>query len=136
MTTTTLKITQNDWEAVLAHLKSVYPAEGCGLLAGKNGRVHHIYPVDNALASPQAFEMVPEQLVKAMIDIEEQGFSLLGIYHSHPQGPPFPSPTDIAQANYPETVQVIVSLQDQTRPETGAFQIINNRVNLARLEIV
>ena len=133
---TTLSINRSHWETMLAHLKAVYPLEACGLMAGKNGRVHQIYPVDNYLASPFAFEMVPQQLVAAMIDIEEQGLTLLAIYHSHPHGPPSPSSTDIAQANYPEAVQVIISLQNQTQPEAGAFEITNNRVNIVSLEIV
>jgi proteasome lid subunit RPN8/RPN11 len=131
-----LLISQNIFQAMLAHLASVYPMEGCGLLAGVDGRIDHLYPITNWLNSPVAFEMVPEELVGAIVALETQGLSLLAIYHSHPQGPAAPSPTDIAQANYPEAVQIIVSLSNLEQPEAKGFLIENGRVSPVSLKIV
>ena len=39
--------------------------------------------------------------------MEELGFELLAIYHSHPNGPDHPSPTDLAEHAYPETAALI-----------------------------
>ena len=33
---------------------------------------------------------------------------IVGVYHSHPAGPPAPSPRDILESNYPEWLFVIV----------------------------
>jgi len=68
-------------------------------------------------------------MLSAFLAMEAQGEELVAIYHSHPQGPPHPSPTDIAQAYYPDTVQVIVSLQDRKRPLMRAFMIKNGIVS-------
>ena len=57
---------------------------------------------------------------------EEINQVLLGIYHSHPNGPAIPSETDIAQAYYPEIAQFIISLK-QSEPVVGAFLIENGR---------
>jgi proteasome lid subunit RPN8/RPN11 len=42
-----------------------------------------------------------------MLEIENNGWELSGIFHSHPHGPPVPSPSDVAQAYYPEAVYLI-----------------------------
>ena len=131
-----LSINQNIYEAMLAHLLSVYPMEGCGLLAGLDGRIQRHYPIDNRLNSPIAFELEPTQLIAAMIDLEAEGLSLLAIYHSHPHGIAVPSPTDIAQANYPDAVQIIVSLENPKQPQGKAFWIVNGRVTAVALKIV
>jgi proteasome lid subunit RPN8/RPN11 len=60
--------------------------------------------------SPVAYEMEPLQQIQAMLAIENDGLELLAIYHSHPDGPARPSPTDVALAYYPEQAQLIISL--------------------------
>jgi proteasome lid subunit RPN8/RPN11 len=121
---------------MLAHLEAVPPLEGCGLLGGKNGRIHTHYPIANRLNSPTAFEMEPQQLVTAVLNLESQGMALLAIYHSHPYGPAAPSPTDVARANYPEAVQLIVSFADPAHPQSAGFLIRNGRVKPISLKIV
>lgn len=132
-----LKIGRTTFEAMLAHLASVYPLEGCGLLGGADdGRVRQLYPVDNRLNSPTAFEMEPAQLIAAVMEMEGQGQTLLAIYHSHPTGAAVPSPTDMAQANYPEAVQIIVSLEVPDRPQTAAFMIVEGQLSPVTLTVV
>jgi proteasome lid subunit RPN8/RPN11 len=121
--------------AVLEHACAAYPLEACGLLGGQNGRALTLYPVDNVLQSPVAFEMDPLQQVRAMVDIEAQGMELAAIYHSHPHGPARPSPTDIAHAYYPEAVHLIVSLLIPERPELCAFTIVDGMVDEVAWEI-
>jgi proteasome lid subunit RPN8/RPN11 len=52
----------------------------------------------------------------------------LGIFHSHPAGPPIPSATDIAQALYPDSVYVIIAL-NQSPPSVRGFRIVEGQVN-------
>ena len=67
-------------------------------------------------------------MLAAFLAMETQDEELLAIYHSHPQGPAHPSPTDIAQAYYPDVVQIIVSLAECKRPLIRAFTIKNGTV--------
>lgn len=132
----TLVIPGELYEEMVTHLRSVWPLEGCGLLAGQDGRIAKHYPISNRLNSPTTFEMDAEQLVTAVLDLESQGMTLLAIYHSHPHGPAAPSPTDIAQANYPETVQIIVSFRHPAHPQVEGYEIKNGRVRSVSLKIV
>ena len=97
------------WTTMYDHLRSVLPAEGCGLLAGVAERSTAVYPVDNLLNSPTRFRMDPQQQAQAFIDLEGLGWDVLAIYHSHPEGPPHPSATDVAEFFYPDSYVLIWS---------------------------
>ena len=117
------------YNAIVAAGQSGYPLEVCGLLSGANGHITHHYPIHNIRQSPVAFEMEPKQQIETMLAIEANGQQILGLYHSHPNGPAVPSPTDIAQATYPELIQFILSLQERERPSLRAFTIIDQQVD-------
>jgi proteasome lid subunit RPN8/RPN11 len=114
--------------AMLDHVRAHYPEEACGLVAGRDGRATAVYPIDNIHRSPVLYEMDPLQQIRAMIDLEAAGDDLLAIFHSHPAGPARPSPTDVAQAHYPDALQVIISLADLAQPSVRAFTIVDGRV--------
>jgi desampylase len=109
------------------------PHEICGLLAGDNGIVERILPVANVAADPlKFFEMDHAGLVRAMFAIERAGLSLIGIYHSHPQGDPIPSPADIAQARYPDVAHVIIGVKQNS---LAAWRINRASVQVEPLHI-
>jgi proteasome lid subunit RPN8/RPN11 len=80
--------------------------------------------------------MDPKQQLAAMIDMEEQGWDLIAIYHSHPNGPQVPSATDIDKAYYPEAAHLIVSLIDKAKPQVRAFYIVAGTVTEIPLQVV
>jgi proteasome lid subunit RPN8/RPN11 len=116
------------YTAILEHVQADYPLEACGLLGGEEGRALRLYRVDNRLQSSTRFEMNALQQVRAMLDIEAQGMALAAVYQSHPHGPARPSSLDVAQAYYPEAVQIIVSLETPQQPEVHAFYIVDGVV--------
>jgi proteasome lid subunit RPN8/RPN11 len=98
--------------------------------------VERVYCVANAYYSPVAYYMEPVAQVQAMVEIETAGWEIVGIFHSHPAGPPVPSATDIAQAYYPEAVYLILA---PAGPETWGlrgFEIVDGRTREVALEIV
>lgn len=123
------------YQAMVAHLQANYPLEACGILAGVENLVTHIYAIDNRLASPVTYEMDPQQQIKAMIDLEDRGWEMVAIFHSHPTGPEQPSPTDIAQAYYPECVYIIVSLANKETPVVRGFRIENGRYHELKINV-
>ena len=98
-------------------------------MSGRDGTVTAVYLIDNILKSPTAYEMDPKQQAETMLAIEANGDDLLAIYHSHPAGPTTPSPTDIAQAYYPETCYLIVSLADREQPTMRGYWIVDTAVS-------
>ena len=92
-----------------AHVSAETPNEACGLIAGHNGEAQHIFLIENELKSPMRYRMAPKQQLDAFMDMEMEGWELLAIYHSHPNGPSGPSQTDLAEAFYSEALQVIWS---------------------------
>jgi len=120
------------YTAMMAHVLSDPTLEMCGLLSGREGVVDRVWPVPNAWHSPVAYRMDGPEFTEAMIGCE---FEPLGIFHSHPDGPPVPSPTDIAQAAYPESIYVVISLQT-TSPSVRAFRIVVEQVTEVKLDIL
>jgi len=110
---------------MMGHVLADRTEERCGLLAGEANRVRAVLPVPNVLRSAVAYQMDGREFIEAMVACN---FEPLGIFHSHPTGPPVPSPTDIAQAMYPESVYIIIAL-NQSPPSVRAFRIVEGRVS-------
>lgn len=103
------------------------PDEACGLLAGRSGTSLKVYPIENILHSPVKFLMEPKQQINALLEIEQSNWELLAIYHSHPNGPPFPSETDVNNYNYPDTPSLIWSRRGNDWM-CGAFRIQDREI--------
>ena len=122
---------EDDRAAIIAHLRAALPNEGVGLLAvewvdrdgGRFAEARRFYPGTNFLASPVRYEMDRHELIAALRDIDDRGWALGAIVHSHPQGPPTPSRTDLARAFYPESLMVIVSFAEAA-PEIRSWQLV------------
>jgi proteasome lid subunit RPN8/RPN11 len=106
-----LMLTKWQWKSMRRHVSRCAPLEACGLLAGKNDRVEWALGIPNADRSPVRFHMDPRRQLRAFERIESAGLDLVGIYHSHPNGPDHPSATDISEAMYP-VVQLLWYRQD------------------------
>ena len=111
--------------------------ECCGLLAGHNGVIAHVFPAENVAANRATeYEIAPQEIFERMREMRAGGLELLGIYHSHPSGQNEPSPRDIESAYYPDAAYFIISpLPDAPRP-VRAFSICDGRVNELQIEIL
>ncbi len=73
--------------------------EVCGLLFGTTQQIEACLPTANVSPHPaRAFEIDPVALFSAQRAERGGGPTLVGYYHSHPQGPALPSETDSAMA--------------------------------------
>jgi proteasome lid subunit RPN8/RPN11 len=112
-------------DQMIAQTRADAPLETCGLLAGREGHVTRVLPVPNVLRSRVRYSMGGGQVFfDAMAACD---FEPLAIYHSHPQGPPVPSPTDIAESFYPDAIYIIISLA-QEPPSVRVFRIVDGVV--------
>jgi proteasome lid subunit RPN8/RPN11 len=123
-------------EEMLRHARQGPRMECCGLLAGSDGVITKSFPANNALASPTAYEIAPQELFQLIRRMREEGLEHLGHYHSHPATENVPSPRDIEQAHYPHEAYFIISpLPGAPRP-VRAFSIHDGRVEELEIEIL
>jgi proteasome lid subunit RPN8/RPN11 len=113
---TEVRITRPLFDQMVAHVAAAAPHEGCGMLAvredGDADRATRFYPGTNIDASPTRYTMDPSEVLAAFRDMTAAGWRLGAIVHSHPATAPHPSPTDLREAYYPDSLLIIVSLAD------------------------
>jgi proteasome lid subunit RPN8/RPN11 len=110
-------------EQIVAHARAEAPKEACGLVAGRDGSATKVIRCANVHPTPVTrYSIDPREQLRAFRDMETNGEELLAIYHSHPITQPYPSPTDRAEAHYPDAYYVLVSLRDTT-PEIRAYRV-------------
>jgi proteasome lid subunit RPN8/RPN11 len=116
-------------QAVIDQARAARPRECCGLLVGYGADVLFAYPVRNVAASTVRYEVDP----KAHIDLRRvlrravPSLRIVGVYHSHPAGPPVPSAADIDEALYGGWIHLIVGLAGG-RAQLAAYRIQRGRV--------
>jgi proteasome lid subunit RPN8/RPN11 len=123
-------------EEMLHHARSEPGMECCGLLAGAGGVITKMFPAKNALASPTAYEVAPQELFQLFRRMREEELEHLGIYHSHPASENVPSPRDIELAAYPNEAYFIISPLPAAPNPVRAFSIQDGRVEEMEIVIV
>lgn len=136
----TLKLKKSDYDTMLTHCEKGLPNESCGLLAGTvEGdvkTVKKVYLLTNIDASNEHFSMDPREQLAALKDARENGFQIIGNFHSHPESPSRPSEEDKRLA-YDSTIEyLILSLQDRANPVLKSFGIDKDKnVTVHEIEI-
>ena len=102
--------------------RAAQPAECCGVLIGAGTTIEAAVPARNLAESPTRFLIDPQDHIAARRTARERGLDVVGFYHSHPGTAAWPSPTDVAEATYLESVHLIVSLAGETA-EARLFRI-------------
>ena len=120
---------------MVGHLRSTFPDEGCGLLAGRDGVVTKVYPIKNVSDSPVVYKIDPQGQLEAMLEMDDRDWDLAAIFHSHTRTRAYPSGTDVKLSFYPDALQIIVSFANADRPDVRAFRIENGEIHEEALEI-
>jgi len=116
------------FDEMVAHGLAGFPNEACGLLAGKEGRPVRFFAMRNLDASPVTYRLDPKEQLHVFDELDEQGWDLLGIFHTHTHSEAYPSDTDRRQAFYPEASYLVMSLSDRDKPVLRAFRIEDGEV--------
>jgi len=105
------------------------PNEGCGLLLGTpDGTVTEVLASPNVADSAKLYEVDSRVLLRAYRRSEEEGLSVIGVFHSHTHSEAYPSPTDVAQAPDPTWHYVLVSLRD-VPTSIRSFHVIGGEID-------
>jgi [CysO sulfur-carrier protein]-S-L-cysteine hydrolase len=120
---------------IFAHVITLLPEEACGLIAGQDLNAKVVFPVTNRLHRTDRFEMDPQAQWQALMWMDQNQMELTGIFHSHPQGPSYPSETDIKEYAYPETLAIICFLEGAEWRMRG-FWVVDGKVKEQVIRIV
>ncbi|MAV88522.1 MAG: hypothetical protein CMM67_09770 [Rhodospirillaceae bacterium] len=98
------------------YAETEYPIECCGLLIGRfdqgNIIIEEIIPSQNIAKGDTRilFEIDPQIRINTQRRLRNSPQKIIGHFHSHPDAPPLPSPTDLNMAIETELIWAIVSV--------------------------
>ncbi|TFG10012.1 M67 family peptidase [Candidatus Thorarchaeota archaeon] len=100
---------------LLEHAEQWYPKEGVALLFGhvskQRGVVDRVALVDNSAASETTFRVKPEEQYRLLVESEERGEEMIGVFHSHPSSAQ-PSKTDLENMRLNPVVWIVASREE------------------------
>ena len=131
-----MNISRKLLDELVAHALEDPGNEVCGVVSveadrAADGAAHavRVHRARNLHASPLRFEIDPKELLMLSNTIEEHGWEIGAIYHSHVRSGPYPSQTDINfAANWPGVEWIIVGLADGEAPEVRSYLIESGEV--------
>jgi [CysO sulfur-carrier protein]-S-L-cysteine hydrolase len=123
-------------DELVTHVLEDPANEVCGVVAVEPAaaldeavRAVEVHRARNMYASPLRFEIDPKELLQLSNAIEERGWEIGAIYHSHVRSRPYPSQTDINfAANWPGVEWIIVGLAEGSPPEARSYLIEGGEV--------
>ncbi len=133
-------------DAIVAHALAAVPNEACGIIVGdrpatEGGRATRWVPLRNELASPYRYAIDPEDLLRITIESDDADEVFWAIVHSHVASPARPSPTDLRESHYPDSLYVLVSLDPAEadpasgEPSVRAWRILEGGVHEVALTV-
>lgn len=127
-----LRLSQDLLTKIHAHGEQAYPEEGAGFMLGADGQervVEAILPLSNSredAARKNRYLFTPADYMKAELEAERLGLSLLGVFHSHPDHPNRPSEFDREWAQ-PFFSYVITSVGLGKALESRSWRLVEDR---------
>ncbi|MCD8376272.1 MAG: M67 family metallopeptidase [Oscillospiraceae bacterium] len=122
-----IRLSSTAYRQIVDHALAGLPNEACGLLAGTESDgvrdVRKVFCLTNIDHSNEHFSMDPREQLAALRQAREEGLTLLGNWHSHPESPSRPSEEDIRLAYDSTASYLILSLQSRQAPNLNAFRI-------------
>lgn len=113
--------------ALLEACEAAYPEEACGLLVGRRGdgnviEVARVEPSANlAEDRRRRFEVDPRLQIRLFRELRGGPETVVGLYHSHPDGEAKPSETDLERAWEPELAWLIAAVHRGRAVEVRAY---------------
>ncbi len=111
-------------DEMVGHCIAGRPNEACGILASMDGEVIKIFKMTNASASPMRYSLDPKEQLAVYRKLEDEGWELGGVFHSHTRTEAYPSPTDVRLASE-DVPYLIVSLAEDPA-SIRAFRILKD----------
>lgn len=138
-------LTKSQLDQLFDQARRDAPQETCGMIGGKEGRALKIYPVQNVAENRvKNYLMEGMDQIRAMQDMDDNGYDIVSIYHSHPVSRAYPSATDVRDAydpdlgeqRYPDAVYIIMTLMNPDAPEAHGYLLKGESITETELEII
>jgi proteasome lid subunit RPN8/RPN11 len=120
---------------IVAAAEAAYPDESCGLLVGIDDRtgpepalvVRTVHESPNVAADPaRRFEVDPALRFRLDREYTPPGPRLIGLYHSHPDGPAAPSAHDLESAREPDLAWLVTAVEGGRAVATTAHVVVED----------
>ncbi|HEY2216310.1 MAG TPA: M67 family metallopeptidase [Solirubrobacteraceae bacterium] len=130
-----MKIASALLNEIVTHAQENPQIECCGIVAVKRdgdgdepktsaATATRVYRAENIHASALKFEIEPMELFRLSEAIDEAGWEIGAIYHSHVRSAPYPSQTDVSfAAGWPGLEWIIVGLAPGSDPDVRSYVI-------------
>lgn len=122
-----VKLSQSIYEEIIAHAREGKPEEVCGIIRGRELVATSLKRSENIAENRVIHYEVDSQTLLEFALHEDE---MVGVYHSHPESPAYPSATDAWIAEYPNKIYFICSLEDDDAPVVRAFRMVAHFLDL------
>lgn len=126
----TLRLSEALIEEIRRQGERAYPAECCGILAGRQGEVKEVLRLvtvtNRRTDDPHRYLISPDDLRRIEAELRPSALEVLGCYHSHPDHPAAPSAFDIEQA-WPWYSYIIVRVDRGRAAELTSWILADDR---------
>ena len=136
----TVVIEPDRLRVIVDHAEAAFPGECCGLLSGGQAddviRVDDVHASENmALEPDRRFEVDPALRLRLQRTLRDSGRRVVGIYHSHPNGPAQPSPRDLEAAWEPDLIWLVVGVCNGQAVQYTAHALIETGGKTSFVEV-
>ncbi|MGH6888194.1 MAG: Mov34/MPN/PAD-1 family protein [Rhizomicrobium sp.] len=134
-----LELTEHLRVTLSDEARRAYPRECCGLIEGvcdgSVARATALHPTANLAAAPDRFEVDPAAHIALLRRLRGSGRSVIGCYHSHPNGKSGPSARDLESAAEEGFLWLIAALEKRdTEPHLAGFVSTGRSFVAVRME--
>jgi proteasome lid subunit RPN8/RPN11 len=122
-----LRLKTEFFQMLMGHAQELFPYECCGVLVGRveadEKIVSEVCKTTNVVAGEREdwFNIEPKELMTIFQRVAEEEKDILGFYHSHPNGSPNPSRSDLEHVSWSFYSYVIVGLDNKGEGEVKSW---------------
>ena len=127
-----MKILSGEIIKIRNHGEKIYPEECCGALIASNEKLDVILEARqmqniNSGSSKTRYNIDPLELLELEDEMDEKNFTMVGIYHSHPDHPAKPSKFDLENA-WPNLSYIVLSVIKGQARNLTAWRLGSNNI--------
>jgi len=128
-------ISERHYNLILGQAKKNLPQESGGFLGGTDRTVKAVLPAFNKHEGNRTdtFGLTAEDIRRAHEFFEQHGLTYFGVYHSHPNGDPYPSRADI---NTGQHYHFIIGCRNPENLILAAYEIIHNQPERVPIQLM